>query len=101
MLAVRGQRDRAYVIAAAEQPRNDEIRMSNVESMTKPERVTNERFSFAISSSHNPVMLSEAKHLRLFSLGARRNEKDQRFFAKPVLSEAEGLRMTFEVCDLK
>src|SRR5258705_11708095 len=39
-------------------------------------------------------MLSEAKHLRLFSLGARRNEKDQRFFAKPVLSEAEGLRMT-------
>src|SRR6267143_1268548 len=39
-------------------------------------------------------MLSEAKHLRLFSLGARRNEKDQRFFATPVLSEAEGLRMT-------
>src|SRR5882762_4372927 len=39
-------------------------------------------------------MLSEAKHLRLFSLGARRNEKDQRFLAKPVLSEAEGLRMT-------
>ncbi len=26
-------------------------------------------------------MLSEAKHLRLFSLGARRYEKDQRFFA--------------------
>jgi len=39
-------------------------------------------------------MLSEAKHLRLFCPGATRNEKDQRFFAKPVLSEAEGLRMT-------
>src|SRR5438034_10639394 len=55
--------------------------MSKLEGMTKPERVTNERFSFVIPSSHNPVMLSEAKHLRLFSLGARRNEKDQRFFA--------------------
>src|SRR5881396_21517 len=61
--------------------RNYEIRMSKLELMTKPERVTNERFSFVIPSSHNPVMLSEAKHLRLFSLGARRNEKDQRFFA--------------------
>jgi len=55
--------------------------MSNVELTTKPERVTNERFSFAIPSSHNLVMLSEAKHLRLFSLGTRRNVKDQRFFA--------------------
>ena len=38
-------------------------------------------------------MLSEAKHLRLFSLGARLNDKDQRFFAS-LSSEAEGLRMT-------
>ena len=48
--------------------------------MTKPEHVTNERFSFAIPNSHNPVMLSEAKHLRLFSIGTRRDETDQRFF---------------------
>jgi hypothetical protein len=37
-------------------------------------------------------MLSEAKHLSLLvwlSLG-----KDVRFFAKPVLSRVEGLRMT-------
>ena len=33
MLAVRGQRDRAHVIAAAARPRNDEIRMSNVETI--------------------------------------------------------------------
>jgi hypothetical protein len=37
-------------------------------------------------------MLSEAKHLCL--LWALSKESDQRFFAKPVLSEAEGLRMT-------
>ena len=86
MLAVRGQRDRAYVSAAAEQPRNDEIRMSNDELMTKPESHNKRRFSFAIPSSHNPVMLSEAKHLRFF-LGARRNEKDQRFFPATAGSE--------------
>src|SRR6266487_879703 len=63
--------------------------MPKLELMTKPERVTNERFSFVIPSSHNPVMLSEAKHLRLFSLGARRNEKDQRFFSRGC-----GIRMT-------
>src|SRR3954471_2224366 len=70
--------------------------------MTKSERRINDEartstkraFSFTIPSSHNAVMLSEAKHLRLFCPGATRNEKDQRFFAKPVLSEAEGLRMT-------
>jgi dipeptidyl aminopeptidase/acylaminoacyl peptidase len=38
-------------------------------------------FSFTIPSSRDAVMLSEAKHLRFFSLGTRRNEKDQRFFA--------------------
>src|SRR3954451_21358832 len=91
MLAVRGQCDRAYVIAAAERPRNpnDEWR-SNGEVRTSTKRA----FSFTIPSSHNAVMLSEAKHLRLFPLGADRTNNDQRFFAKPVLSEAEGLRMT-------
>ncbi len=34
-------------------------------------------------------MLSGAKHLRLFSLGAGRNEKDQRFFSRNC-----GIRMT-------
>src|SRR5882757_5485500 len=57
--------------------------------MTKPERVTNERFSFAIPSSHNPVMLSGAKHLRLFSLGAGLNDKDQRFFASLRMTVSE------------
>src|SRR4029077_13875943 len=31
MLAIRGQRDRAYVSAAAERQRNDEIRMTKLE----------------------------------------------------------------------
>ena len=53
MLAVWGQRDRADVIAAAEQPRNDEIRMSNDELMTKPKRVINER-----SHSQLPTAIS-------------------------------------------
>src|SRR5437773_1283666 len=39
-------------------------------------------------------MLSGAKHLRFFFLGEGPNENDQRFFAKPVLSKAEGIRMT-------
>ena len=34
-------------------------------------------------------MLSEAKHLRLFSLGAGRNEKDQRFFASLRMTVSE------------
>ncbi len=99
MLAVRGQRDRAHVNAAAPRSRNDEIRMTKAELMTKPERVTNERFSFAIPSSHSPVMLSEAKHLRLFSFGTRRNEKDQRLKAwprglRPLRCSFASLRMT-------
>ena len=68
--------------------KNDEIRMSNDELMTKPERVKTIVSSFAILSSHNPVMLSEAKRLRLFSPGEGPNENDQR------LRETEGLRMT-------
>jgi hypothetical protein len=40
----------------------------------------------------DPVMLSEAKHLWLVRRVAWENHL--RFFAEPVLSEAEGLRMT-------
>ena len=62
--------------------------------MAKLGRVTSERSSLAIPSSHSPVMSSGAKHLRFLSPGDGPNEKDQRFFAKPVLSEAEGLTIT-------
>src|SRR3954464_7303166 len=88
MLAVRGQCDRAYVIAAAEQPRNDEIRMTNDEARTSTKRA----FSFTIPSSHNAVMLSKAKHLRLFCPGATRNENDQRFFARVRMTVSKLLR---------
>ncbi|PYJ35780.1 MAG: hypothetical protein DME79_01335, partial [Verrucomicrobia bacterium] len=54
------------MIAAAPRPRNDEIRMSNVEGIKNPG-------SF--------VMLSEAKHLKLLSSRGVTNNGDQRFFA--------------------
>src|SRR5437762_4474051 len=57
--------------------------MSNVETMTKLKtRNKGEGVSFfAISSNNCPVMLSEAKHLGLLSLGGTSNKNDQRFFA--------------------
>jgi dipeptidyl aminopeptidase/acylaminoacyl peptidase len=42
-----------------------------------------------IFSNHSPVMLSGAKHLRLFSLGVGLDDKDQRFFASLRMTVSE------------
>src|SRR5438876_10544625 len=68
--------------------------MSNVETMTKLKtRNKGEGVSFfAISSNNCPVMLSEAKHLGLLSLGGRWNKKDHRFFASQRMTVFASIR---------
>ena len=70
-----------------------ETRMTK-ERLDQRRGTSGRRFRTRIHSNRGAVMLSGAKHLRFLSPGDGPNEKDQRFFAKPVLSEAEGLRMT-------
>src|SRR5207248_11409283 len=92
VLAVRGQRDRAHEM-------NDEIRISKLEIMTKLKTCNKgEGVSFfAISSNNCHVMLSEAKHLRLLSLGGTPKKNDRRFFASLRMTVSRSFRHSFVI----
>jgi four helix bundle protein len=72
VLAVRGQRDRAYVIAAAARPRNGELRMWNAEGMTKSEESRDQFGEHFWNEGFEFVVREEVSETRVYDLEERK-----------------------------